>query len=50
MTTIYNRKFIKLFGITVVAALATQVAFKKCAPFTKCTTKIDEITIDDAED
>ena len=28
----------------------TQVAFKNCAPFTKCFTKIDETTIDDAED
>ena len=27
--------------ITVVAAPATQVAFKNCAPFTKCITKID---------
>ena len=24
--------------------------FKNCAPFTKCITKIDETTIDDAED
>ena len=28
----------------------TQAAFKNCAPFTKCTTKIDGTTIDDAED
>ena len=27
----------------------TQAAFKNCAPFTKCTTKIDGTTIDDAE-
>ena len=33
----------------VTAALATQVAFKNCAPFTKCTSKIDETKIDDAE-
>ena len=33
--------------ITVVAAPATQLAFKSCAPFTKCITKIDETTIDD---
>ena len=26
------------------------VAFKNCAPFTKCITKIDGTTIDDAED
>ena len=35
--------------ITVRAALATQVAFKNCASFTKCITKIDQKTIDDAE-
>ena len=35
---------------TVAAAPATQVLFKNCAPFTKCTTKIDRITVDDAED
>ena len=29
---------------------ATQIAFKNCAPFTKCMTKIDGTTIDDAED
>ena len=28
----------------------TQVSFKNCAPFTKCITKIDGATIDDAED
>ena len=27
----------------------TKVAFKNCAPFTKCITKIDETFIDDAE-
>ena len=36
--------------ITIEAAPTTQVAFKNCAPFTKCTTKTDETTIDDAED
>ena len=35
--------------ITVVGAPATQLAFKNCAPFTKCITKIDETTIHDAE-
>ena len=29
---------------------ATQVAFKNCAPFSKCITKIDGTTTDDAED
>ena len=33
----------------VTAAPETQVAFKNCAPFTKCITKIDGTTIDDAE-
>ena len=36
--------------ITVTAAGATQVAFKKCTLFTKCITKIDGTTINDAED
>ena len=35
--------------ITVTAAPSTQIAFKKCAPFTKCITKIDGTTTDDAE-
>ena len=47
----YNDAYILETGdITVVAATATQVAFKNCAPFTKCITKIDGTTIDDAED
>ena len=36
-------------GITITGHQVTQVAFKKCAPFTKCITKIDETTIDGAE-
>ena len=36
--------------ITVTTARQTQVAFKKCGPFTKCIRKIDETTIYDAED
>ena len=41
----YKDAYILVRGdITVVAAPATQVAFKNCAPFTKCITKIDEIT------
>ena len=36
--------------ITVIAAPATQVSFKNCAPFTKCIPKIYGNTIDDAED
>ena len=47
----YNDAYILVRGdITVVAALATQVTFKNCAPFTTCITKIDETTIDDVED
>ena len=36
--------------IAIIAASATQRAFKNCAPFTNCTTKIDGTTIYDAED
>ena len=47
----YNNAYNLVRGdITVVAAPATQVGFKNCAPITKCITKIDETTIDDAED
>ena len=46
----YNDAYVLVTdNITVVAAPATQVAFKNCVPFTKCITKIDETTIDDAE-
>ena len=47
----YSDAYILVRGdITVVAVHATQTAFKNCAPFTKCITKIDGATIDDAED
>ena len=47
----YNDAYILVTGdITVIAARATWVAFKNCAPFTKCKTKIDGTTIDDGED
>ena len=36
--------------MTVAAAPITQVAFKNSEPFIKCMTKIDETTIEDAED
>ena len=36
--------------VTVAAAPATQVLLKHCAPFTRCITKIDGTTIDDAKD
>ena len=46
----YNDAYVLVTdNITVVAAPATQVAFKNYVPFTKCITKIDETTIDDAE-
>ena len=48
---VYNDAYILVTGdIIVVAAPATQAIFKNCAPFTKCPTKIDGTTIDDAED
>ena len=47
----YSDAYILVNGdITVIAAPATQVSFKNCAPFTKCVTKIDGIAVDDAED
>ena len=47
----YNDVYIVVKGdITVTAAPATQVTFKNCSLFTKCITKIDGITIDDAGD
>ena len=46
----YNDAYILLSGnITVVAAPIRQVAFKTCAPFTKCIPKTGKTTIDDAE-
>ena len=46
----YNDAYILVRGDITVTAATTQVAFKNCAPFTKCITKIDGTTIDDAED
>ena len=47
----YNDAYILVRGDnSVAAANATQISFKNCAPFTKCIKKIDETTIDDAED
>ena len=46
----YNDAYILVRGnITIKGHQATQIAFKSCAPFTKCITKIDGTTIDDAE-
>ena len=36
--------------ITVIAVHGTQVGFQNCASFTKCLTKIDGTTKDDAEE
>ena len=41
----YNDVYILIIGHNVI-----QVAFKNCASLNKCITKIDGITIDDAED
>ena len=36
--------------MAVTTAPETQVSFRNCAPFTKCITKVDRKTINDAED
>ena len=42
----YNNAYILVRGdSTVAAAPETQVAYKNCATFTKCITKIDETTV-----
>ena len=47
----YNDPYILAKGnINVVGNNKTPVAFKNCASLTKCITKIDGTTIDDAED
>ena len=47
----YYEVYILVRGnITIVEDNATQVAFKSCAPFVKCITKIDEAAIDIAKD
>ena len=45
----YNDDYILVRGNITIAGhnLATEVAFKNCAPFTKCITKIDGTIIDD---
>ena len=46
----FNDAYIFVRGnITIVNDNGTQAVFKNCAPFTKCITKIDVTTIDDAE-
>ena len=48
----YNDAYILVRSDISIAGhnLVTEVAFKNCAPFTKCMIKIDGTTIDDAED
>ena len=47
----YNDAYILVTGDnTIVGNNGHTVAFKNCAPFTKCIRKIDETTIDDPED
>ena len=48
----FNDAYILVRGdITIIRCnLVTKIAFKDCAPFIKCITKIDETTIDDAEE
>ena len=47
----YNDAYILVRGnITIIGHQATQVAFKNCAPFIKCITKIDGTTIHNAND
>ena len=46
----YNDAYILVRSdVTIVGHQVTHVAFKNCTPFTKCITKIDGATIDDAE-
>ena len=45
----YSDPFILVTGnITVTAANDTDVAFKNCAPFSTCTTKINDMFVDEA--
>ena len=46
----YNNTYILVrANIAIIGHQVTQVACKNCAPFTKCITKIEGTTIDDAE-
>ena len=46
----FNGAYILVRGdITIIGHQITQVAFKNCALFAKCITKIDGTTTDDAE-
>ena len=46
----YSDAFIWVTGnITVAAKNNTDVAFKNCAPFSTCTTKINDVFADEAD-
>ena len=47
----YNNAYILVKGDITIAGrnIANEVAFKNCAPFTRCIPKTDETTIDEAE-
>ena len=46
----YNDAYVLVRGnISIMIHQSTQAAFKSCAPFTKCITKINGTTTDDAE-
>ena len=47
ITTIFT--FYSKGDITILGHATIQVAFKNCAPFLKCITKIDGTTLDDNE-
>ena len=48
----YNHTYILVSGDILIVGcnLVTEVAFKNCASFIKCATKVDGTKIDDAED
>ena len=47
----YSNTYILVRGnVTIIEHQTTKVAFKNCAPFTKCTTKIDGTATDDVKD
>ena len=47
----YKYAYILVMGdITIIGHKVTQAAFKNCAQFIKCITRIDSTTIDDAGD
>ena len=46
-----NDTYILVIGnISIAGNIVTWVAFRNCTSFSKCITKVDEITIDEVED